>query len=156
MYDFNTVLQKFICTDRQHHRLLDKQASKGGLHRGQNMMLRRISECSSPPTQKELASFFEISNAATAVMLKKLEQGGYIVRKAQRSDMRINRITITEKGMEALNNTRRSIRTLDEQMFKDFSKEEFASLYGCLEKMQRNLTEFEINNFKGDNNEKMD
>lgn len=141
--DLNTVLHKFISTDRQHHTLLEKQVLKGSLHRSQHRMLLHIYKCSEPPTQKELAEFFEISSAAVAVMLKKLESAGYIERAVQKNDMRFNRVILTEKGEKTLKDTKVLVDQVDSHMFKDFSDEEFASFYRCLEKMQKNLSEFE-------------
>ena len=141
--DLNTVLHKFISTDRQHRTLLEKQVSKGSLHCSQHRMLLHIYKCSEPPTQKELAQFFEISYAAVAVMLKKLEGAGYVKRAVQENDMRCNRVILTEKGEKILKDTKVLVDQVDSNMFKDFSLEEFASFYKCLEKMQKNLSEFE-------------
>ena len=73
------------------------------------------------PTQKEVAQHFEISSAAVAVMLKKLEASGYIQRVSQKDDMRFNRIAVTEKGKSVINATKKLVDEVDFQMFENFS-----------------------------------
>ncbi len=143
MITIDSVIHKFISTDRLHRTLLEKQVSKGSLHRSQHRVLLYIFKCENPPTQKDIAKFFGISSAAVAVMLKKLEASGYIKREAEEKDMRFNRITVTEKGEKILKDTKMLVDEVDVFMFKDFSKEELHIFSECLEKMQNNLTEFE-------------
>ena len=45
------------------------------------MILMYLTRCTTTPSQKDIAKHFEISAAAVAVSLKKLEAGGYIKRK---------------------------------------------------------------------------
>ena len=143
MITIGSVIHKFISTDRLHRTLLENQVSKGHLHRSQHRVLLYIYKCENPPTQKEIATHFEISPAAVAVMLKKLEASGYIQRVSQKDDMRFNRINVTEKGEKILNDTKALVDEVDLFMFKDFSSEELQAFYKCLEKMQNNLIEFE-------------
>ena len=100
--DINTVIHKFISTDRLHRTLIEKQVAKGSLHRTQHRLLFHIFKSEEPLSQKELAAFFEVSPAAIAVSVKKLEKGGYIKREALKDDMRFNEITVTDKGKDIL------------------------------------------------------
>lgn len=143
MKTIDSVLHKFIGTDRLHRTLLEKQVSKGGLHRSQHRVLLYIYKSENMPTQKEVAEHFEISSAAVAVMLKKLEASGYIQRVSQKDDMRFNRIKVTEKGETVLNATKKLVDEVDFKMFENFSSEELESFYSCLEKMQENLLKIE-------------
>ncbi len=143
MITIDSVIHKFISTDRLHRTLLEKQVSRGSLHRSQHRVLLYIYKCENAPTQKDIAKFFEISSAAVAVMLKKLEASGYIKREAEEKDMRFNRITVTEKGEKTLKDTKTLVDEVDLFMFKNFSDDELLVFSQCLEKMQRNLTEFE-------------
>ena len=143
METIESVIHKFISTDRLHRTLLENQVSKSNQHRSQHRVLLYIFKCENAPTQKEIAKHFEISPAAVAVMLKKLETSGYIRRETEEKDMRYNRITVTEKGRKILKDTKVLVDEVDFFMFKDFSPEELRFFYGCLEKMQNNLNEFE-------------
>ena len=152
MKTIDSVLHKFISTDRLHRTLLEKQVSKGSLHRSQHRVLFYIYKCKYMPTQKEVADHFEISSAAVAVMLKKLEASGYIHRVSQKDDMRFNRIKVTKKGENVLNATKKLVDEVDFKMFENFSLQESEIFYVCLAKMQNNMLDFER---KEKDNEKM-
>ena len=141
--EHETVLHKFISIDRQHHTLIEKQVSKGSLHRSQHRLLLYAFKCKEPPTQKEIANFFGISYAAVTVIISKLEASGHLKRVAQTDDMRSKRIVLTEKGIRTLEATKALVSEVDAYMFKDFSQEELDIFFKCLEKIQNNLSEFE-------------
>lgn len=141
--DINTVIHKFINIDRLHHTMIEKQVSKGSLHRTQHRLLLHIFKSPEALSQKELAAFFEVSPAAVAVSVKKLEKAGYIKREVLKDDMRFNKISVTEKGKETLLQTKTFVDKVDAHMFKDFSENELSSFYNCLEKIQKNLNDFE-------------
>lgn len=143
MITIDTVLHKFISTDRLHRTLLEKQVLKGSLHRSQHRVLLHIYKCEKAPTQKEIAEFFDISSAAVAVTLKKLEASGHIRREAEKNDMRFNRIYVTEKGEKTLKDTKALVDEVDFFMFKNFTDDELKAFAECLEKMQNNLREFD-------------
>lgn len=142
--DINTVIHKFISTDRLHRTMLEKQVAKGSLHRTQHRLLLHIFKSPEPLSQKELAAFFEVSPAAIAVSVKKLEKAGYIRREVLKDDMRFNKITVTEKGKETLLQTKALVDKVDTHMFKNFSEKELLTFYDCLEKIQKNLNDFEM------------
>ena len=137
------VLRQFIKTDRLHHRLLDKNVSKVGLHRCQHGVLLHLLHSKDAPTQKELADAFDISSAAMTKVLKRLEEDGYILRDSQESDLRCRRISLTDKGKNILKRSRALVEEVDKNMFNDFSEDEFISFYNCLNKIYLNLTIFE-------------
>ncbi len=137
------VLKQFIKTDRFHHRLLDKNVSKVGLHRCQHGVLLHLLHAKEAPTQKELAMALDISSAAMTKVLKRLEEDGYILRVAQENDLRCLRITLTEKGKSILEQSRALVEEVDKNMFNGFSEDELASFYECLNKIYLNLTIFE-------------
>lgn len=140
---YNALLKKFIALDREHHRLLEKEVGSSGMHRSQHAMLLYLRRCSHAPTQKELADFFLISPAAVAVTIKKLENAGYIERKSDENDSRRNSVSLTKKGEEILTNTKKLVDAVDRRMFEGFSSEEYEVFTRCLDKMQKNLSEFE-------------
>ncbi len=137
------VLKQFIKTDRLHHRLLDKNVSKVGLHRCQHGVLLHLLHSKDAPTQKELANALDISSAAMTKVLKRLEEDGYISRIAQENDLRCLKISLTEKGKSILKQSRALVEEVDKNMFNGFSEEELCAFYGCLNKIYLNLTDFE-------------
>ena len=84
------TIHAFISADILHRRSIEKWATDAGMHRSQHRMLMYLNKCENTPAQKDLANHFDISPAAVAVTLKKLESDGYIerVKCQERSDSR--------------------------------------------------------------------
>ena len=133
------VRDRFLLVSRLHHCALDRNASASGLHRSQFFMLNHLSRCENTPSQKDLAEVFEISPAAVAVTLKKLEKQGYITRESACGDSRRNEIRLTQAGRALLDSNRRLAHGVDELMFQGFTDEELHQLSHCLTKMYENL-----------------
>ena len=147
-------VHSFIMANITHRRTIDRWAismgmdpcsTGAGIHRGQHRMLMYLSKCDSTPSQKDLAKCFEISPAAVAVSLKKLESAGYIKREkcSERSDSRFNEIKITDLGREVVSQSCKYFKHVNNQAFKDFSDEELATFTSLLERVQENLKAIE-------------
>ena len=54
------------------------------------------------PSQKQLAQWLHVSPATVANSLKSLERGGYVHKEPDAQDARRNRVSITEKGRQAV------------------------------------------------------
>lgn len=135
---------KFIHINRAHHKLAEKMLSKTGVHRNQHMLLMHLYHSTEAPSQKEIANRFNISPAAVAVSLKKLENEGYISRNANESDSRYNQITITEKGKSVVDMSKEILDGLDERSFGNLTDEEKETLATLLDKVIDNLKEGSI------------
>ena len=107
-------------------------------------MLMYLNRCQNIPTQKDLAERFEISPAAVAVCLKKLESCGYITRSSSIEDNRQKEISITEKGREIVAFSKTVFDHVDGLEFKNISDDEKLTLSAILDKILLNLKE--INN----------
>ena len=99
------------------------------------MYLNHHPNCS----QVEIARELEISPAAVAVSLKKLESGGYITRETTESDSRTHRVTITQKGRSVIERSEQMFWETEKAMFEGFSEEEMQSLQQFLERIYENL-----------------
>ena len=130
-----------ITTDKMHRKAIEKWATDAGMHRSQHRMLMYLSRCESTPSQKDLALHFDISPAAVAGTLKKLEADGYIERGkcSERADSRFNEIKITERGREATIQSRKYFRHVDMAALRGFSDEEIEMFIGFLTRIQDNL-----------------
>lgn len=140
-YDLNLKrsVDMFRRNDRLHRRIFERQAVAAfGIHRSQHMILMYISR-NEDASQRSIADEFEISPAAVATTLKKLESGGFIIRSASTSDSRKNQIQITKKGMAVISDTKTLFSAIDFAMFKGLSDSEMTVLTHCLEKMNENL-----------------
>ena len=130
----------FMKTDRLHRKAFEGLVSRLGIHRSQHILLMHLSH-QVGVSQTDLASHLEISPAAVAVSLKKLEAGGYIEKKAAQRDSRYNEIKITDKGRAIVNTSDRFFGEIDAAMLKGIDAEMIDTFVKCLEIMQYNLKE---------------
>lgn len=135
----NSIIRKFIHTDRLHKACVDRMISKIGLHRSQHMMLMFLSRNSECITQKEISRMTEVSPAAVAVALKKLENGGYIEKKTDTVDGRFNKISITDSGRDIVRKSREIFSYVDDKMCMGIDSEELEIFEKCLDRMYENL-----------------
>lgn len=91
------------------------------------------------PSQRELADLLHLSTASIATSLKSLERNGYVKRNIDPTDSRKNQISITQKGLEALENGRKVFEEVDQVMLSGFSEEEVAILNKFHLRMLENL-----------------
>ena len=124
-------------TDRTLKRSISKKVKKTGVFRSQHrllMILGKHPDCS----QTELAERLEISPAAVAVSLKKLEKSGFISRQCQENDNRVNQVVITEKGWKIIDLSTQYFKEMENAFLSDFSEEELKQLQSFLERMIKN------------------
>lgn len=124
-----------------HRKAFEKWATDAGMHLSQHRILMFLARCDHTPSQKDIATHFDISPAAVAGTLKKLESDGYIERGkcCERADSRFNEIKITERGREATMQSRKYFRHVDAEALRDFSDEELEIFMGFLTRIQDNL-----------------
>ena len=133
------VVQLFKSVNRLHHRVFDKLTDDFGVRHAHHMFLMYLHRAPQPPSQRELADACEVSPAAVAVALKKLEGDGYVTRSADPQDSRSNLLLLTERGEELARRTHRRFSETDLRMFEDFTDEERDTFARCLEKMHDSL-----------------
>ena len=135
----HAVIRQFVRADRLHRQVVEATATaQTGLHRSQHMLLMRLSR-GCIPSQKQLAKDLNVSPAAIAVSLKKLESDGYITRDADEGDCRCNRIDLTDKGRGVVATTCALFETIDCTMVEGFDDAELDALLSSLEKIGQNL-----------------
>ena len=128
----------FRRTDRHLRRCIEKKVNHTGVYQSQHRLLMHLNHhpnCS----QIEIAREMDISPAAVAVSLKKLESGGYITRETTESDNRTHRVTITKKGRSVIERSEQMFWETEKAMFEGFSEEEMQSLQQFFERIYENL-----------------
>lgn len=133
------IHRKFMKINRLHRSAIENKFSDCKIHRSQHGLLMYLSRAESTPTQRELADRFEVSPAAIAVSLKKLENDGYINREPNESDSRQNMISITAKGRKVVEYSKAAFDELDRKTYCGLSVEELSLLSHLLQKMIDNL-----------------
>ena len=96
-------------------------------------------------TQNHIAEAMEVSAAAVAVSLKKLEKGGYIEKKNSLEDGRSNVIVLTAKGEDVVEKSRLMFDEVDGKMFDSLTEEQQIQLHSMMEQIINNLKTMEDN-----------
>ena len=133
------TIHRLMRVNRLHRSLVEKTMGEAGLHRSQHLMLIYLKNCTAAPSQKEIAASFDVTPAAVAMSLNKLEEKGYIERFHIGDDRRTNYVRISEKGAGVLEQTRAMCEEADKAMFKDIGAEDIEKLTELLDKMKDNL-----------------
>ena len=136
------VIHLFMHTNRLHRVMMEEKISDLGIHVSQHQMLAIIAANKSI-CQKDIAKKLEISSAAVAVTLNKLENAELIARVQSFEDARMNHITITDKGAALLKSTKQMFEVMDENFFKDITDEELQTMIDILTKVSENAAERE-------------
>ena len=132
------ITRAFIDMGKEHRALMEKRLGCTGMCRGQHQTLMGIGR-NPGLSQKELAKEQNVSTAAIAVALKKLEKGGYIERTADEKDSRCNSISITEKGKDVMETSRQIFMDIEEEILSGFSEEERCALLGYICRIRNNI-----------------
>ena len=90
-------------------------------------------------TQLELANLIHITPPSASVALVKLEEEGYIERRADESDKRKVRVYLTEKGKKIDEKSRSVIRDLEGKATAGLTEEEIKNLCVLLFRMRENI-----------------
>ena len=133
-------IRMFRRVDTMLRRYLDRKVCHTGVYPTQHrllMELYRNPNCS----LVGLAEKFDVSAAAIAVSLKKLEKGGYITRLADEADNRINQVSVTEKGKEVIHKSFLIFEETDRCFFDGFSDEEMAQFLDFMERAYKNMAD---------------
>ncbi len=128
------LMHLFLYTNRLHRSMVEEKLSDLEVHSSQHHMLAIIAENKSI-CQKDIAQKLDISSAAVAVTLNKLEGAGYISRSQSFDDARKNHITITDSGVALLKKTKQIFDAMDAEMFEDVTDEEIEQMTAILSKL---------------------
>lgn len=121
------IIDLFRNADKIIKRTIDKKVEDTGVYRSQHRMLMILGK-HPEISQTELAEKLEISPAAVAVSLKKLEKSGYISRQANENDNRVNHVAVTEKGRLTIEVSIQYFKEMENALMKDFTMEEMEAL----------------------------
>ena len=133
------LVETHIRTNKLHKRVLERHLNKTGVYRSQHQLLMYVFR-HPEASQKELARLYNVSTAAIAVSLKKLEKGGYIRRLVDEDDNRFNKILITEKGRSVVAESVDFFKKVEARMFAGFSADEEETFYTCVCRIHENLS----------------
>ena len=129
---------------REHRKTVEKRICSLGIHPSQHHFLMHLA-VNGACTQNNIAEAMEVSAAAVAVSLKKLEKGGYIEKRISESDGRSNLIALTAKGEDVVQKSRLMFEEVDQKMFDCLTEEQQNQLHAFMEQIINNLKTMEDN-----------
>lgn len=132
-------IDALIHTMRLHHRVVERRIDGLGVHHSQHRMLMRLSCLGRSVSQRELADAIDVSPACVARMLKPLTAAG-LVEKTVGADGRCNEISVSDTGMQLVEDSKAVFRQIGEQMFEGLTGDELQTLGGLLERLKENLS----------------
>ena len=140
--DKKHLVWEIIRIAREHRKIVEKRICSLGIHPSQHHVLMHISK-NGACTQNHIAEAMEVSAAAVAVSLKKLEKGGYIEKQISPGDGRSNLIALTSKGENVVEQSKAMFEEVDKEMFLSISEEEQKQLHAYMETIIHNLKKAE-------------
>ncbi len=90
---------------------------------------------------KDICRELGISSARVAVLIKKMEAKGLIVKKTYENDARISIISLTEKGEKLAKNMRSQMFVVAEKIVDEFGLERLKEMFGDMEKLKSIMRE---------------
>lgn len=132
------VLLRQVC--KVHTNKVNKVLDDVGLHIGQPMMLRSLYKKDGVP-QSILAKELVITPATASAMVKRLEKGGYVIRKRDAKDERVSNVYLTDQGRELSSKLKVVKDQMEELVFDGFSAEEKKTMRSYLERVMDNMAD---------------
>ena len=136
------LIGKLIFISKEHKMAVDRYVEKNGLQKSQHrllLMLNYLIETRQNVSQRDLAESLNVTPAAVAVTLKKLEKSGIVEKNTSEKDNRYNELAITPKGRQIVEDSKVAFRSADAVMFKGITRKEMEQLNGLLDRIGNNL-----------------
>ncbi len=123
------VVHNLLTVARMHRKNVENAFADKVPCGSQHRLLMDIAKMLGPKrqvilSQTEIAKRMEVTPATVASALKKLEKGGYIRRMINQEDNRYNRVEITQKGEQVIEESIQIFNELDQQMLGGLTEEE--------------------------------
>lgn len=135
------AIKNYRRMNRLHRSVLQKTLDQFGLYLGQHRILFQLMK-QEEMTQKQIADKLDMKKETLSVSLTRMEKSGLLIRKNDKQDHRIKKITLTQQGLETAKLCYGLIQEADQAMFTDFSQEEVERVSLLFAQMCQNLEAF--------------
>lgn len=126
---------------RSHRGLAAQLLRKIGLYPGQEIMLMQLGD-KDGQSQNSLGRTLRLDHSTVAKSVKRLEDGGFVIRKRSEEDKRITNVMLTGKGRQAVNEIAEVWKALEDITLKDISEEELKMFIRISNQMTANVEAF--------------
>jgi MarR family transcriptional regulator for hemolysin len=136
----------FLISDvaRLMRTVFDRRVRKLGLTRAQWLLLTRLHRRPGA-SQSELADMMEVEKATAGRLIDRLEAKGWVERRAQAGDRRINRVYLTTEAERVHKRIWRIAEATVDDALSDLSQREAGQLFKLLGRVKSRLTEIADN-----------
>lgn len=136
--DRTTLLDQLTDTSRLHTGYVERQVAQLGIHSGQGALLTAL-DIIGPCSQKELASFRQVSAATISVMLGRMESRGLILRLPSEEGGKRNQILLTDEGRKMAHTLRDFMPLEAEKVFAGLSEEDLENAERIFRVIRENI-----------------
>ena len=143
--DRNRLCGRLGNLQRMHRSLVNRKADEAGVYMGQHHILRYISQ-NPGCTQNDVGAAMRQSAASISVTTRRLQEEGLIEKQPDEKSLRVNRLHITEKGIENGREFLQVLTEYNERMFEGIGEEELEELERLVDLMSANLENCEAEN----------
>ena len=141
-YDSNALEWLFRALNRMHLNYIENEMEKRGMDKAAHppiLFILRHAMKNKAASQKELADFLGIRPSSLAISIKRMENAGLVKKITDKSDLRRNIITLTEKGERFIDEILTVFNDIDTRMYEGFSPEEKDRLKNYYIRIMKNL-----------------
>jgi DNA-binding MarR family transcriptional regulator len=128
----------FSKTARVHYKRTQSRLEKFGITAGQPRLLNYLFQHDGC-IQHELAIQCDLKPATVSTILQGLEKAEMVFRLNDSADRRIQRVFLTEKGVQSQNKIDKVFNTLEKESFEDFTDQEKEFFLVMLDRLYFNL-----------------
>ena len=121
-----------------HHHQIDTAFEELGLYRGQPQVLMHLKHHDGC-IQTELGAIRKVKPATISKVLQRMEHAGFVERRSDPEDQRVSRVYLTPAGYAICENVQKTLNTMDEETFANFSLEERVLLRRFFAQIRENL-----------------
>lgn len=111
---------------------LQREAAQYGLTAAQAMHSDLFIQCGHRINQRELESYYHLSNPTVTGLMKRMESKGFIRREVSREDGRAKYIILTEKAMEISSEVQQNLAKMEQKVVQGMTLEESEQFHALL------------------------
>lgn len=136
-----SVLQQVQHTARSARTALAARLLETGLYAGQDQIMLALAD-GNPLTPTALAQALNVRPPTITKTINRLQSQGFLDKSPSQSDGRQAEISLTEKGHEAIDAIRKSVKRTEKKALKGLDKKEVKAAVKLLAKIEANLADY--------------
>lgn len=124
--------------EHRHLQVIQGILDRSGLHFGQPRILYAVMTMNGAALN-EIAEKLQVSPASLTMSIKRMQKVGLLEKVNDEKDLRVKKVRITAKGINAHESFRAEATASNQQMLSGFSQDELTQLEDYLERIYQNL-----------------